>query len=173
MTKEEIFNNNIGLAFEITKRCYQNVYLDIFDNDDLRQLALIGLWKASESYNPNKGVLFKTYADKCMKNEINRYVFNHKKTVYTMPIDTKIYDNRTIEDILADDNDYMNNIEDTMFCNSIISKIKSSRNQEILKKVIIEKEKACNIAEQFGISKQAVSSIIHRSLNLLGKELNR
>ena len=173
MAKEELFNENIGLAFSIVRRCYQNVYLDILDNDDLKQLALLGLWKASETYDEKQGVLFKTYADKCIKNEINRYVFNHKKTVSTISLNTVLYDNVTIEDTLSDEKDYANGIEAEIFCDNLISKIKSNRNQQIIRLAIMQKEKECDIAKQFNISRQAISSTIRRNLNFLKKEMNK
>lgn len=39
--------------------------------EDLFQEAQIAFWLAFDSYNPQKGTLFTTYAHKCMKNAIN------------------------------------------------------------------------------------------------------
>ncbi len=43
------------------------------DKDDLRQEGLIGLFRAVNSYDPERGAKFSTYAEVCMTNRMKSY----------------------------------------------------------------------------------------------------
>lgn len=99
MTKEEMFNKNIKLAYKIANK-YRINHSDEFE--DIKQIALIGLWKAVTCYN-GKNTL-STFAYVVIQNEINLYLRNSKKSVKAISINTEFKENVTIEDILqADD----------------------------------------------------------------------
>lgn len=70
-----------GLAHRIA-----NHYLPtaLYDREDYYQLALIGLWKACQAYQPDKGP-FASYAAQVMHNEIRMVL--RKRTVPTEPWD--------------------------------------------------------------------------------------
>ena len=62
-----LFEDNINMAYHITARFRPNTVVDI---DDIRQLALFGLYKASQNYKEELGFAFSTYAYRVMQNEI-------------------------------------------------------------------------------------------------------
>lgn len=64
--KEVFFNYHINLAHFIARK-YENTDIEY---DDRLQLALIGMWKATLSFEPLKGYKFTTYASRAMHNEI-------------------------------------------------------------------------------------------------------
>ena len=68
MTKEEMFNKNIKLAYKIANKYRINHSNEI---EDIKQIALIGLWKAVTRYN-GKNTL-STFAYVVIQNEINLY----------------------------------------------------------------------------------------------------
>lgn len=65
MYDETLFHENIKLVYWLIKKYYPQYIYD----DDVTQCGMIGLWKASKSYDPEKSK-FATYAGKCILNEI-------------------------------------------------------------------------------------------------------
>ena len=66
MTNKEIFNNNINIAYKIANKYlinYRNEY------EDIKQVALLGLWKAVLTFK--NGYAFSTYAYPVIQNAIN------------------------------------------------------------------------------------------------------
>ena len=50
------------------------------DNDELISIGTVGLIKAIDSFQPNKGTRLATYAARCIENEILMLIRNNKKT---------------------------------------------------------------------------------------------
>lgn len=69
-----MFEENIRMAYHIASKFTPNV---IVDTDDIKQLALIGLYKASQNYKDSLGFTFSTYAYKVMRNEILKELSKH------------------------------------------------------------------------------------------------
>lgn len=65
MCDETLFHENIKLVYWSIKNYYSQYIYD----EDVLQCGMIGLWKASKSYDPEKSK-FATYATKCILNEI-------------------------------------------------------------------------------------------------------
>ncbi len=68
--KEQLVNENIGLIYAVTTR-FKNRGIE---QDDLFQLASIGLLKAINNFNPELGVKLSTYAVPMMMGEIRRFL---------------------------------------------------------------------------------------------------
>ena len=65
--KDKIIIQNIKLViYEINKK-FNNVE---YDKEDLISIGIIGLIKAINTFNIEKGYKFSTYATKCIDNEI-------------------------------------------------------------------------------------------------------
>lgn len=95
MTKEEMFNKNIRLAYKIANK-YRANYSEEFE--DIKQLALIGLWKAVTRYNDKNAL--STFAYVVIQNEINLYLRKIKKSVKIISMNAEIEDNLTLGDML-------------------------------------------------------------------------
>ena len=96
MTNEEMFEKNIKIAYKIANR-YRINYLSEYE--DIKQIALLALWKAVLTFNNTNA--FSTYAYVVISNEINLYLRRNKKTEQEISINTSINDGElTIEDIL-------------------------------------------------------------------------
>ena len=65
---ELFLKENMGLVYFIIQKHYPHSIGD----DDVVQEALIGLWKATLSYDPSKGA-FSSYAVQCIHNNIRMY----------------------------------------------------------------------------------------------------
>lgn len=107
MTKEEMFNKNTKIAYKIANRYLKNHSEEI---EDIKQVALLGLWKAVLNYN--KKYAFSTLAYKIIENEINYYLRKDKKKQLDISINTKVNENTTIENTLAEEKNYIEELED-------------------------------------------------------------
>ena len=67
--------------FQLSERLlrhFVNLYSGESDQDDLYQAACEGLMKALERFDPERGVLFATYASHCILGEIRREIRREK-----------------------------------------------------------------------------------------------
>ena len=137
MTKEEMFNDNIKLAYKIANKYKVN---NINEQEDIEQVALIGLWKAVLNYNMNKRNSFSVFAYKCIENEV--LIFLRKNNLYKSEI--SIYtpitcknQNLLVIDTLLDPRDFISeadsNINFKIILTTINSKLKlTKREKEVL-----------------------------------------
>lgn len=109
MTKEEMndmFNKNINIAYKIA-----NTYRINYPNEyeDIKQIALLGLWKAIKCYNPKWAL--STIAYKTIYNNINYYLRQVKKhadhdfSLQTVFIPGEKSNDVTVEDLIEDESD--------------------------------------------------------------------
>ncbi len=189
--KDELFLENIDLVDRIINKLYYYNYL----RDDLRQVALMGLFKAVNKYNDEYGVLFSTYASYFIIGEIKRELRNNKliKTGKKVTkVITLLHDNYTLKEIkevtrFADDIIYTG----LMYKDNIkscevesIDLIKSSSNDSFLNdleiilkgdllKVIklkyVKNLSQKEISEIMNISQASVSRIEKKALEILRK----
>lgn len=104
MTIEEVYKQ-----FErfIYKKCMR--WTKIYELDDLAQTAFIGLNKAFENYEIEKGILFITYAGTIIDNELRMYHRRNKKhgNDISINITFRVKDNdQALEDMLQDSINY-------------------------------------------------------------------
>ena len=108
MTNEEmneIFNKNIKITYKIANQ-YRINYPEEYE--DIKQIALLGLWKAVQNYNPKWAI--STIAYKTIYNNINYYLRSVKKhrdndiSIYTV-LNENDNDILTIEELLPDNHD--------------------------------------------------------------------
>lgn len=68
MTPEELFESHIRLVYWVLYRYFPS----IAEDEDMRQLALIGLWRACLRYDPSFGCQFSTLAVKYVRLQVGR-----------------------------------------------------------------------------------------------------
>lgn len=61
-----LIERNLRLVSHIVKKYYSKTN----DTDDLISIGTIGLIKAIDSFNPDKGIRLATYASRCIENAI-------------------------------------------------------------------------------------------------------
>ncbi|MDD3393933.1 MAG: sigma-70 family RNA polymerase sigma factor [Anaerotignum sp.] len=72
---QELFNANMDLAYFLLHK-----YFPWYGNDeDAKQICLIGLWKASEKFNPDKGYEFSTFAARVIMNQMRIFLRDERK----------------------------------------------------------------------------------------------
>lgn len=95
---EQLFHKNINLAYYILHKHYTLSAQD----EDLKQEALLGLWKACMTFDPSKAQ-FSTYAIRCILNQINMYYRKESNKPLTVSLNAPVgEDGLTMEDVLED-----------------------------------------------------------------------
>lgn len=110
--RTKLIEHNLRLVAHIVRKYYSAQGC----SDDLISIGSIGLIKAIDSFNPEKGARFATYSAKCIQNEILMYFRSQKKNAYEVSINETIDTDRDgnpltyidiirVEDTIADDID--------------------------------------------------------------------
>ena len=75
--RNQLVNAHAGLAIRIASDYTQRGV----DDDDLHQIALLGLVKSVERYDPSRGVPFSPFASRTINGELKRYFRDHTWSV--------------------------------------------------------------------------------------------
>lgn len=153
--------------------------------DALISIGTIGLIKAIDTFNVDKGIRLATYASKCIENEILMNIRSNKKNKMQVSLQDPIGVDKegnaiSLIDILGTDEDYV--------VDKVELKMKISKLYEKIEKVLTEREKEIiklrygltpsgyktqrEIAQQLDISRSYVSRIEKKALKKLKRELN-
>lgn len=170
-----LIEHNLRLVSHIIKKYYAGYD----EQEDLVSIGTIGLIKAIDSFDCDKGVRLATYAARCVENEILMYFRAKKKEAGNLsvnePIDTDsegepltIIDTICCDDTISDDIDLKNK---TRALYRFVEEIQDDREREIIirryglynQKELTQRE----IAAEMGISRSYVSRIEKRVLEQL------
>ncbi|MDF2700380.1 MAG: polymerase subunit sigma-70 [Haloplasmataceae bacterium] len=177
--RNKLIEHNLRLVAHIVKK-YENT-LD--EKDDLLSIGTLGLIKAIDTFNDEKGTKLATYAAKCIENEILMQLRSNKKKRNEVSLNDPIgFDKEgnkiTLIDVLQDEN---RSIEDHVVFNDSIDKILSllpelsDREFEIITRRFglhnRKPETQRQIAKSLGISRSYVSRIEKRTLMKLYRML--
>ncbi|TBX12040.1 RNA polymerase sporulation sigma factor SigK [Clostridium perfringens] len=180
--KRVLVERNLRLVAHIVKK-YSSNYQNSKEMDDLISIGTIGLIKAIDSFDTNKGIRLATYAAKCIDNEILMFFRNTKKTkgeVFLQdPIGVDKEGNEIcLIDILSSDSDsVLEVVENSLQVKELYKKMSdvlSPREKEIIQMryglldgdIKTQRE----IAGILGISRSYVSRIEKKALKKLNKE---
>ena len=169
---KELIEHNLRLVAHVTKKYYSLTA----DSDDLISIGTIGLIKAVNSFDYEKGARLATYAARCIENEVLMYLRSMKKTSQDIsmsdPIDTDSDGNPlTFSDVVYEDDTIADDIdlsEKTKKIYDFVKLMKNPAEKEILilryglynKKPLTQRE----VAQRLGISRSYVSRIEKRVL---------
>ncbi|MDU5491845.1 MAG: RNA polymerase sporulation sigma factor SigK [Clostridium perfringens] len=180
--KRVLVERNLRLVAHIVKK-YSSNYQNSKEMDDLISIGTIGLIKAIDSFDTNKGIRLATYAAKCIDNEILMFFRNTKKKkgeVFLQdPIGVDKEGNEIcLIDILSSDSDsVLEAVENSLQVKELYKKMSdvlSPREKEIIQMryglldgdIKTQRE----IAGILGISRSYVSRIEKKALKKLNKE---
>ncbi len=175
-----LIERNLRLVAHIAKK----FSVSVSEADDIISVGTVGLIKAIDSFRPECGTRFATYAVRCLQNEILMYFRSQKKHL----ADTSINDVLDIDkdgnpltymDILSVDDDIAERID---------TKIKIERLMKCIDEVLNVREKQIifmryalgfskpmtqrEIAKKLGISRSYVSRIENAAIDKLKNKLN-
>lgn len=178
--KNELITRNLRLVAHIIKKFNPQTR----DADDLISIGTVGLIKAIESFDYNKGNRLATYAAKCIENEILMYVRSSKKTKLEVYLQEPIGVDKEGNEICLID---VLGTESDGILDEVESKISVTRLYNLIDRVLEGKEKLIiqlryglkgepqtqrEIAKFLGISRSYVSRIEKKALRKLAKEMN-
>lgn len=179
--RNKLIEHNLRLVAHIVKK----YYMSTSDQDDLVSIGTIGLIKAVDTFDADKGIRLSSYAARCIENEILMFFRNCKKSAQDVsmnePIDTDkdgnalvLMDVMATEDLIVDELDI---------------KIKSEQLYRYIDEVLSEREKIIinlryglrgkipltqrEVAKKLNISRSYVSRIEKKSLLTLKKRFNK
>lgn len=176
--RNQLIESNINLVGHIIKSYVD----DKSDVDDLISVGCIGLIKAVDTYDIERGVSLCAYASKCIRNEILMYLQKNRKCSKNISIDANIFDFSSdsgdelslVEMLEAPDSDFVEEVCDNYdlikkrkLIMSIISTLNVVEQYIILMhygfidgKTHTQKE----IGETFGVTKSYISRLEKKAL---------
>lgn len=144
-------------------------YNQFVDHDDLVQEGILGLIRATETYNPDKGNKFITYASWWIKGYILRYVYKENE-----------FQKHTIEDNSFDSEEPFN-LEQFVLFNSFKDTVTDILSEEKVSErdidIIINRylnDTPCTLQElgdKYGLTRQRIEQLEKRALRKLQERL--
>lgn len=178
--REKLIEHNLRLVAHIVKKYYtanQN-------QEDLISIGTIGLIKAIDSFKPENGARFATYAGKCLQNEILMYFRSQKKTAFEVSLNETIDTDKegnplTYSDIISVDDTIAEDI-DVAMRSSAAKKIVLERLDDRARRVISlryglfgnDALTQREVAEKLGISRSYVSRIEKAALITIAEHIS-
>ncbi|MEG2450540.1 MAG: RNA polymerase sporulation sigma factor SigK [Clostridia bacterium] len=178
--KEILIKHNLRLVAHIAKK-----YTNYGDNDELISIGSIGLIKAIESFNHNKGTQLATYASRCIENEILMTMRTSKKYRSNVSLNEPVGVDRdgnelTLMDMLAETGSVIEDVESNILMERLLQitkSILSNREYEIVRlryglggcAALTQRE----VAKKFDISRSYVSRIEKHALEKIRDKINR
>lgn len=179
--KEKLVQHNLRLVAHIVKK-----YNQAGEAEDFIGVGSLGLIKAIETYKPNVGTQFSTYAARCIENEILMLIRVNKKHKNTI----------SLEDVLcADDEDNEISVVDLAHEeeNDVALITENNILKEKLEKILVETLSKreytiiCmryglnnmpmltqrEVAKKLGISRSYISRLEKKSLETLKSKMNK
>lgn len=170
MTLEEVFTQYERLLHKFSAK-----WDSLYEHDELFQTASIGLIKAYNSYDINKGYSFSTYLGRVANNEI--LMFNRRSRKYiSMESTEKVVcidkDNNelVLMDLLADETNYEELALDNIDKENLPLKIRTllnslgKREKDIITCIFFQGLKQQEVSRKLGLAQSYVSRIMQRGL---------
>jgi len=178
--KNKLIEHNLRLVAHIIKKYYSNSS----QQEDLISIGTIGLIKAVNTFDADKGTRLATYAARCIENEILMHFRAQKKTAQDIsmnePIDTDSEGNPlTLMDIISTEDEIIEDIYKLSMIKKLNTEIRKITNER--EKTIIILRYGLNgskpltqleVSKKLGISRSYVSRIEKRVLTNLKKALD-
>ena len=175
-----LIERNLRLVAHIAKKYYYSGC----DNDDLISIGTIGLIKAIDSFHPESGTRFATYAGKCLQNEILMFFRAQKKRTMECSLGDAVETDKdgnplTYMDIICTEDDIAEQIDLKIKIEKMMKGI-SSVLSPTEKQIIVLRYGLCGtkpitqreVAESLGISRSYVSRLESGAVEKLRKHFD-
>ena len=177
--KNELIEHNLRLVAHIIKKYYSSSV----QQDDPISIGTIGLIKAINTFDPDKGTRLATYAARCIENEILMQFRAQKKTAQDIsvnePIDTDSEGNPlTLMDIISTEDEIVEDIYKITMLKKLsteVGRIKDPREKSIIMMRYgldgMRPMTQLEVSKKLNISRSYVSRIEKKALKELRKAL--
>ncbi len=177
--KNELIEHNLRLVAHIIKKYYSSSV----QQDDLISIGTIGLIKAINTFDSDKGTRLATYAARCIENEILMQFRAQKKTSQDIsvnePIDTDSEGNPlTLMDIISTEDEIVEDIYKITMLKKLsteVGRIKDPREKSIIMMRYgldgMRPMTQLEVSKKLNISRSYVSRIEKKALKELRKAL--
>lgn len=179
--KDILINHNLRLVAHIVKK-----YSGASEADDLISVGSIGLIKAINSFEYNKGTQLSTYAARCIENEILMLIRVNKKHKQTMSLQETLGQDKEGNDIEL--MDIIPGIEDEVI-EEVENNILTEKMAHIIKKSLPEREIEIinmryglngqrpltqrEVAQKLGISRSYISRLETKAMETIKAEIEK
>lgn len=177
--KEKLISHNLRLVAHIVKK-----YSGAGEADDLISVGSMGLIKAINSFEYDKGTQLSTYAARCIENEILMLLRLNKKHKQTLSLNEYLGEDKDGNEIeLLDiipglEDDVIEKVENNILTDKLCEIVKNSLSQreyEIIRlryglgqcPALTQRE----VAEKLGISRSYISRLETKAIELIRKEV--
>ncbi len=177
--KEILIKHNLRLVAHIAKK-----YANYGDNDELISIGSIGLIKAIDTFNADKGTQLATYASRCIENEILMTMRLSKKYRNNVSLNDSVGVDRdgnelNLIDMLAENGSVIEDVENNILMENMLALTKlvlTEREYNIIKLRYGLGETAAltqrEVAKLFGISRSYISRIEKKALEKIKQNIN-
>ena len=175
--RDRLIAHNLRLVAHMTKKFYSQDR----DQEELISIGTLGLMKAVDSFDPEKGARFATYAGRCIENEILMHYRSRKKCANEIYFDEPLeYDKDgnalTLMDFICDEQNLEDSVEQAMQQKQLHTFLEHNLNERE-RLVIVRRyglmgnlpQTQHEVADDLQISRSYVSRIEKRALSLLRK----
>ena len=179
--RNRLIEHNLRLVAHVVKK-YSNT---IYETDDLISLGTIGLIKAIDSFNNEKGIRLATYASRCIENELLMLMRSSKKQSKEVSLFDPIGSDKEgntiqlLDVCVAEEPDIVERMEEQQKLGKLreyIDKVLTEREKEIITlrygitggREVTQRE----IADKLNISRSYVSRIEKKALKKLKAAYN-
>ena len=175
--RNKIVEDNLKLVSHIEKKYLldsENSYQELF------QIGCIGLIKAVDTFNPDKGARFSTYAAACIHNQIRMSFRTEKRRRQTYSLDAVVVDtgedkSLTIQDLVPDTRNPFELIDNSDFYEQLHEAVGelTDKQQTIIRARYLEDcpMKQKELSKILGLSQAQISRIERKALLRLRKLL--
>lgn len=175
-----LIERNLRLVAHIMKKYYAQTA----DQEDLLSIGTIGLIKAIETFDRNKGARLATYAARCVENEILMYFRSQKKTAGDISLSDYLETGKDgtvlkIQDVVASEEDLFEDLskrEDIRKLRSAVSDCLTDRERRVIELRYGlgggKPQRQQEVASVLGISRSYVSRIEKHALEKLRDALS-
>lgn len=168
MKAEELFDKYTNFAYKIAHK-YSNYGRE---TEDIKQQALMGLWVASKEFDESKGFPFMSFANVVINNQILIYLRKVKKHVGIQSLDKPTNEQQNLIGIIADDKDYILELEEQLD----LEKIKQIAYDESLQekdikafRLLLQGKTQKEVASQMKIAQPTVARMRQRAVEKIQK----
>lgn len=177
--RQTLICRNLRLVSHIVRKYYPTAH----STDDLISIGTVGLIKAVDTFDPDKGAHFATYASRCLQNEILMHFRSQKKYASEVSMQETIDTDRegnplTYMDILAEEDTIAEDLDRRMHCECILHLVHTVLDKREREIILLRYGLSGNAAlpqrlcaERLGISRSYVSRIEKAALEKLRSHL--